>query len=123
MNLLRIQSLLRLLVQHASSYGELAAAVAVEYRSAWVRRIVLLMVGIVTAIAGVFATWAVGLVALWGTPWRLAYVAGSAMLLVVVAVTCLYYALAARPSGPSSSVLRSELRKDMELFNEWKRSL
>ncbi|HWL62487.1 MAG TPA: hypothetical protein VNQ32_06810 [Steroidobacteraceae bacterium] len=123
MNLLRIKALLGLLVRHASSYAELAVAAAAEYRVALARRLVLLAVGVVTALAGLFAAWATGLVALWDTPWRLAYVGGSALLLLLVAGTSLYYALSARSPGPSGGVLRSELRKDMELLQEWKRSL
>jgi uncharacterized membrane protein YqjE len=122
-NLLRIKALLGLLVRHASSYVELAAAAAVEYRSALARRLLLLAVGLVTAVAGLLAAWATGLVALWNTPWRLAYVGGSALLLLVVAGVTLYYALLSRPAGPSSRVLRSELEKDMELLQEWKHSL
>lgn len=123
MNLLRIKALLGLLVRHASSYAELAAAAAAEYRSALARRLVLLAVGMVTAVCGLFAAWATGLVAVWDTPWRLAYVGGTALLLLVVAGASLYYALAARTAGPSSGVLQAELRKDMELLQEWKRSL
>ncbi len=123
MNLLRIKALLGLLLRHASSYSELAVAAAAEYRRALARRLLLLAIGTVAALAGVFAAWATGLVALWDTPWRLAYVGGSALVLLVVAGACLYYALSARSPGPSSGVLRSELRKDMELLQEWKRSL
>jgi len=122
-NLLRIKALLGLLVRHASSYAELAATAAVEYRSQLARRLVLLAVGVVTALTGIFAAWAAGPVALWDTPWRLAYVGGSALLLLTVAGATLYYALSARSAGPSSGVLQSELRKDMELLQEWKRSL
>lgn len=123
MNLLRIKSLLGLLVRHANSYLELGAAAAAEYRAALARRLVLLAVGLVTASGGLVAAWATGLVALWDTAWRLAYVGGSALLLLAVAGTCLYYALLSRPAGPSSSVLRSELQKDMELLQEWNHSL
>ena len=123
MNLLRLQALFGLLVQHASSYAELGAAAAAEYRRAWARRCVLLLVAVATGIAGIAAAWTTGLVALWDTPWRLAYVAGSAMLLLLVAGISLYLALVPRTAGPSAGLLRSELRKDMELFQEWKRTL
>jgi uncharacterized membrane protein YqjE len=122
-NLLRLQALLTLLMRHASSYVELGAAAAAEYRKAWARRFVLLLIGITAAFAGVLALWATGLVALWDTDWRLAYVAGSAMVLLVTAAGTLYGALSRRPAGPSSGVLQSELRKDMELFQEWKSTL
>ena len=123
MNLLRLQALLTLLMRHASSYVELGAAAAAEYRTAWTRRIVVRLVGITAGFAGVMALWATGLVALWDTDWRLAYVAGSAMVLLVTAAATLYGAFARRRAGPSSDVLQSELRKDMELFLEWKSTL
>jgi len=121
--LLRIQALLRLLLQHAGSYAELGAAAAAEYRSAWARRLVMLLVAIVSGIAGIAALWGTGLVALWDTPWRLAYVAGSAMALLIAAGATLYAAFSSRPAGPSSGMLRAELKKDMELFQEWKCTL
>jgi uncharacterized membrane protein YqjE len=119
----RAQALVRLLVQHLGSYLDLGAAAVAEYRSAWARRLVLFIVAAATGIAGVVALWAAGLVALWDTPWRLGYVAGSALLLLVVAASALYGALAGRSAGPSVGVLRSELNKDMELFQQWKQSL
>lgn len=120
---MRIQALVRLLVQHLGSYLDLGAAAAAEYRSAWLRRLVLLIVGIATALAGAVAMWTAGLVALWDTPWRLAYAGGSALLLLLVAATSLYGAIARRPAGPSIGVLRAELSKDMELFQQWKQTL
>jgi H+/Cl- antiporter ClcA len=122
-NLLRLQALFKLLMRHASSYVELGAAAAAEIRNAWARRIVLLLVGLIAGLVGVVALWATGLVALWDSDWRLAYVAGSAMVLLVTAAGTLWGALARRPAGPSSDVLQSELRKDMELFQEWKSTL
>lgn len=115
--------LIRLLLQHLGSYLDLGAAAAAEYRSAWIRRVLLFVVAMATGIAGVVALWIAGLVALWDTPWRLAYAACSAALLLVIAVGTLYSAMGARTTGPSASVLRAELRKDMELFQQWKQTL
>jgi hypothetical protein len=117
------QALVRLLLEHFGAYLNLGAAVAAEYRSAWARRLVLLLVAVVTAIAGVVAAWGAGLVALWDTPWRLAYVAGSAALLLVIAGISLYGAVTGRPAGRSARILRTELHKDMELFQQWKQTL
>lgn len=114
---------LRLLVQHLGSYLDLGAAVAAEYRSAWARRLVWLAVGIATGIAGVVALWATGVVALWDTPWRLWYVGGSALLLLGVAAISLHGALNGRTTSPAVGVLRAELNKDMELFQQWKQTL
>lgn len=120
---MRAQALVRLLVQHFGSYLDLGAAAVAEYRSAWARRLVLFVVAAATGIAGVVALWATGLVALWDTPWRLGYVAGSAVLLLAVAAGAMYGAVASRPAGRSAGVLRSEFNKDMELFQQWKQSL
>jgi hypothetical protein len=121
--MLRLQALLRQLLEHADSYTELGAAALAEYRSAWRRRLVWLLVGAVTGIAALATMWATGLVALWETPWRLAYVAGSAMVLLVISGAALHAALARGAPGPSAGLLRSELRKDMELWQQWKRTL
>lgn len=114
---------LRLLVQHLGCYLDLGAAVAAEYRSAWARRLAWLVVGVATGIAGMVALWATGLVALWDTPWRLWYVAGSALLLLGIAAIALHGALNGRPSGAAADALRAEFTKDMELFQQWKQTL
>ena len=120
---MRAQVLIRLLAQHIGSYLELVAGAMDEYRGAWVRRLALALVAVMTGIAGAAALWATGLIALWNTPWRLAYVLISAVILLVTAVWSLRAALMERVSGPRSRVLRSELQKDMELFEQWKSNL
>jgi len=120
---LRAIAVLEVLAQHLSSYAELGAAAASEYRGAWTRLLVWLVVGLVCALAGLAATWMIGLVAFWDTPWRMTYVVASAAVLLVFAGFSMYVALAARPPGPASGVLRDELRKDRELFKEWTRTL
>lgn len=120
---MRAQALLRLLAQHLGSYLELGAAAAAEYRSAWARRLALFLVATATGMAGLAVLWAAGLVALWDTPWRLFYVMASAILLLLTAVGTLYAVMARQPAGPSTGVLRSELHKDMELFQQWKSTL
>jgi hypothetical protein len=116
-------ALLLQLARHLLCYLQLGATAAVEYRSAWVRRIVLLLVGVATAIAGLVAAWIAGLVAVWDTPWRLFYVAASALLLLVVAAVSFYRALSPPAAGPAARIFRAELRKDMELFQEWKSTI
>jgi uncharacterized membrane protein YqjE len=120
---MQTQAVLMQLARHLSCYVQLGATAASEYRSAWVRRLVLMVVALVTFAAGLVALWVAGLVGLWDTPWRLAYVVISAtVLLGVAAITC-YSAVKARVAGPASQVFGSELRKDLELFNEWKSTL
>jgi hypothetical protein len=119
----RIHAVVRLLAQHALSYVELGAAAAAEYRSAWVRRFVLVLAGLLTALVGLAALWGAGLIALWDTPWRLAYALISAGVLLAGAIWALCEALMGRSAGPSSGALKIELRKDVELFQQWKSTL
>jgi hypothetical protein len=121
--MLGAQALIRLLAQHASAYAQLGAAAAAEYRGVWVRRIVLVLVAALTGMAGLAALWATGLIALWNTPWRIAYVGISAGLLIAVAGFTLWAALSRKSPGPSAGVLKAELQKDMELFHQWKSTL
>jgi uncharacterized membrane protein YqjE len=118
-----VQVLVRLLAQQAVSYLTLGTAAIAEYRRTWIRRIVLLLVGTIMAVAGTTALWVSGLVVVWDTPWRAQYVAGSALLLLVAAVLLIRSAVGARPPGPSSGALRGELAKDRELFEQWKSTL
>lgn len=112
-----------LLLEHAGSYAELGAAAAAEYRRALRRRLVLLLAGFVMAMTGLSALWTAGLIAVWETPGRLAYAMGSALALLLVAAASLHSALARSEPGPSAGSLRSELRKDRELFEQWKATL
>jgi hypothetical protein len=116
-------ALLLQLGRHLLCYLQLGATAAAEYRSAWVRRIVLLLVGMAAAMAGLVALWITGLVAAWDTPWRLFYVAVSALLLLIVAAVALYRGVVKPLAGPATRILRAELHKDMELFQEWKSTL
>jgi uncharacterized membrane protein YqjE len=111
------------LARHTGSYGELAAVAVDEWRSAWKRRLAMLLVGAAVGSAGLAVAWVAGLVAIWDTPWRMTYLVVSSAFLLVLGVTFLSFALRRRTSGPSASLLRSELRKDMELFKEWKSTL
>lgn len=122
MNLLRLEAVIRELARHLGPYLELGAAAAGEYRSAVRRRLVLLLVAVPLALAGIAALWATGLVALWDTPWRLAYAAGSALVLLAAAAAALYGALGRHAPGHYGDLLRTEIRKDMELLREWKSS-
>lgn len=118
-----LQAAIGLLARHTASYLELGAAAAAEWHSAWMRRIGLLLLALATGIAGVSALWGSGLLVLWDTPWRLAYVLGSAVVLLIVAACALRGALGRHSAGPSSGALKSELQKDMELFQQWKSTL
>jgi hypothetical protein len=118
-----LQALFGLLAQHAASYVGLTAAAATEWREAWVRRFTLLCLAIATGTAGLVTLWGSGLLLLWDTPWRLIYAFSSAVVLVVAALCALRGALGSRAAGPSAGALKSELQKDMELFQQWKSTL
>lgn len=120
---MRIHALLLALARHLGAYLELGAAAVAEYRSAWARRAVLVLVAAMTCIAGCATLWLAGLVALWDTSWRLTYVVASALVLLVVSGTTLLFAMAQRSTGPVAGVLKSELRKDVELFEQWKSTI
>jgi hypothetical protein len=118
-----LQALFGLLTRHAASYVGLTAAAAAEWRDAWMRRFTLLCLAIAAGTAGLATLWGSGLLLLWDTRWRLVYSFGTAMLLVVVALCALRGALGRHSAGPSTGVLKSELQKDMELFQQWKSTL
>jgi len=116
---MRLQAILLALARHLGTYLELGAAAAVEYRRVWLRRVVLLMLAALAFFVGVAALWLTGLVALWGTGWAMAYVMGSSALLLVIAFAAGTAAMAQSGDGPASKVLRNELSKDVEFYNEW----
>ena len=109
-----------LLVRHLASYFELGAAAAGELRIALARRLICALAGMTVAIVGLLALWPSGLISVWDSSWRMPYAAVSGMLLLAVAVWLLRSAMANGNSGPSAGILRSELQKDMELFQQWK---
>jgi len=119
---MRLDSLLRSVAAHLGSYLELGTLAAAEYRDFWVRRLILSAVVVVAGMWGLAIAWIAGLMALWSTQWRLPYVIASAVLLLGAAVWSLCLLLKNTADGPSVSVLKSELRKDRELFEEWKRT-
>lgn len=118
-----IQALLGLLTQHLGSYAQLGCAAATECRSAWARRLSLLVVAMATGMGGLVALWVAGLIAVQDTPWRMAYAAISALVMLGVATWAMREALAPRSSGPSADVLKAELQKDLELLQQWKRTI
>jgi hypothetical protein len=118
-----LQALIGLLARHTASYVELGVAAAAEWRSAWMRRFTLLLLALATGIAGVIALWGSGLLLLWNTPYRLAYAVVSGVLLLIVAAFALQGAVGRWSAGPSAGALKSELQKDMELFQQWKSTL
>jgi hypothetical protein len=117
---MRLHALLLALAAHLGSYLELGAAAAAEVRRSWIRRALLAVLAATACLAGAGALWLVGLLALWDTQWRLAYVVITAGLLLLAAAAATMCAVARRPAGPFTGVLQSELRKDVELFQEWK---
>ena len=117
------QALLLQLVRHLGCYVQLGASAAIEYRSTWLRRALLLLIAVVAGTAGLTALWMAGLVALWDTQYRLTYVIVTAATVLVIAGVALYLVLSKASAGPAADVLGSELRKDMELFLQWKSTL
>lgn len=109
-----------LVVRHLASYVELGAAAAGELRIALARRVLCALVGMTMAVVGLLALWTSGLISVWDSTWRVPYAAVSGLLLLAVAMWLLRSAMVNGSSGPSAGILRSELQKDMELFQQWK---
>jgi uncharacterized membrane protein (UPF0136 family) len=120
---MRVQALLLQLARHLGYYLQLGAVAAVEYRGTCVRRLVMMLLGLVTGIVGLAALWCAGLLALWDTPWRMAYVLVSSAVLIAVSAWSMYRALAPAPGGAAAGMLKSEMDKDMELFHQWKSTI
>jgi len=119
----RLPAVLLALARHLGLYAQLGAAAAVEYRGAWIRRIALALLAAVTFIAGSCALWLTGLMAVWDSPWRMTYVVGSAVLLLLFAAVAWVVAMAQPTTGPVTGVLKSELQKDAELFEQWQSTM
>jgi hypothetical protein len=117
------QALLLQLVRHLGCYVQLGAQAAIEYRSTWLRRALLLLIAVLAGTAGIAALWIAGLVALWDTPWRLTYVIITAVTVLVISGIAMYLVISKASAGPAADTLGSELRKDMELFLQWKSTL
>jgi uncharacterized membrane protein YqjE len=120
---MHLQALLLQIARHLGCYVQLGAEAASEYRSTWVRRAVLALVAVATCTVAATAVWAAGLVAMWDTPWRLAYVATTAALLVIAAIVLCIRAFSSPRQGAAAGIFESELRKDVELFQQWKSTL
>lgn len=110
------------LTQHLGSYAQLGAAAAGEYRTGLARRLCWAAVASVLGLFGLAAAWMIGLVALWDTPSRLTYVIASAVILLVLAGIAAYLAVSVVMDGAATRVLKRELHKDKELFEEWTRN-
>jgi hypothetical protein len=117
---MRLAAVLLALARHLGAYIELGAEAACEVRNAWVRRIVLAWLAGVAFFAGSCALWLAGLMAVWETGWRMAYVLGTALLLLAFAVVAWIVATTRPAPGPATGTLKSELYKDAELFQQWK---
>ena len=116
-------ALLRMAARHLASYLELGAAAASEFRSALARRLAFVVVAVLAGTVGLAALWSAGLLAVWATEWRMLYVLATGAALVVIAAWSAWRAVTATRGGPSAGILRSELNKDMELFQQWKSTL
>lgn len=105
------------------SYAQLGVAAAGEYRGALLRRLCWAAVALVAGLAGLAATWVIGLAAFWDTRWRLTYVIASAATLLVLAVIAAAIALSKPRAGRAAGLMREEFNKDRELFAQWTRTL
>lgn len=120
---LRVLAALGPLTQHLGAYAQLGAAAVDEYRTALARRLAWALLALVAGTAGLAATWMIGLAVFWDTPWRVAYVASTAAALLLIGAIAAYVAMSAPRSGQAARVLRTELHRDRELFEEWTRNL
>jgi hypothetical protein len=89
-----VRALLLALAGHLGTYRELEPVAALEYRSAWLRSMVLTVVAVLTCLAGCVVLWVAGLVALWNTPWLLTYIVASGAVWWIVSAVALFGALA-----------------------------
>lgn len=112
--------LLRSLAGHLGSYVQLGMLAAAEYRDVWLRRLLLAVIVVLAGVTGLTLAWIAGLIALWDTPWRLLYVIATAVVLLAIAAIALYRLRTATGYGAPVNVLKAELLKDRELFEEWK---
>ena len=120
---MRLPAVLLALARHLGTYIQLGAEAASEVRSALIRRVVLALLAAAAFIAGSAALWLAGLMAVWQSPWRMAYVVGSGVLLLLFAVVAWLVAMMRPASGPATGILKSELNKDAELFQQWQSTI
>jgi hypothetical protein len=120
---MRAQALLLQLARHLGYYLQLGAVAAAEYRGACMRRVVMMLVGVVTGVIGLAALWSVGLFALWDTQWRMPYALGSTVVLLAASAWSIHRAMAPVPGGPAVGMLKAEMDKDLELFHQWKTTI
>lgn len=73
-------------------------------------------------ICALAAVWGAGLVLAWNTPWRITYAVTAALVLIAAAAAFLI-ALRRSSAGPHGMELSSEVRKDLELFHQWRQTL
>jgi hypothetical protein len=119
----KLIGLLQALVQHTSSYTGLVCDAAGEYRSRFVRRVVLLVSAVVLGVVGLVAAWAAGLIAVWDSAFRMYYAVGSALVALIVSGLLVSMVIKAPVPGPRVSRLKRELAMDAQLFHDWKNSL
>lgn len=120
---LRALAILAPLAQHLAAYAQLGAAAVSEYRTAWVRRLCFAVVAFILAMAGLAATWMIGLAAFWDTQWRMTYVVASAAALLLLAIIFAWVAFSPMKAGRATGLMREELNKDKELLQQWTRTL
>ena len=117
-----LAGLAQVAIQHFGSYIELMAQAAAEYRTAFLKRVLLATAAVVTAVATLASAWVTGLALLWDTQWRAAYCVGS-VLVCLVATTILASLAIRRPQpGPHGRTLRAEAAQDLALLQEWRRT-
>lgn len=120
---LRLLAVLGPLAQHLAAYAELGVAAAGEYRAAWMRRVCWMLVAAFFGLFGLVAAWMIGVAWFWDTPWRLTYVIASAAVLLLVAIIAAILAVSKPHPGQAAGLLREELNKDRELWQEWTRTM
>ena len=118
-SLLQASSAIRIGIRHLLLYAPLLRDAALEYREAFVRRLLLLLVGagIALVAAMVCAVWLV--MSLWNSEFHHWFIALVVVALLLVSVALVRASTAARPAGPHGRKLRYELAQDHELIREW----
>jgi uncharacterized membrane protein YqjE len=117
-----VMGLVQVLIQHLSSYAELAGQAAAEYRASLLRRALYAAAALVAAVATLVTAWVTGLALFWDTPWRTTYCTASVLLCLAAATAFTLMAMRRPVPGPHIRTLREEAAQDLALLQEWQRA-
>ncbi len=120
---MHLQALLLQLARHLGCYVQLGAEAASEYRSTWVRRAVLALVAVATSAVAAMAAWAAGSCCPMGYPMAAGLCRSHGGRAGGRSHCAVLPRVHAAPQRHRRGNLESELRKDVELFQQWKSTL